>query len=138
LIYSLDTNVVLHLANQSEGAERIERRMRQVRADNMRLSAVGFAELRFKILAGEGRVKAAHLARLEAIVSTLEVEPFTMEGADCAASIMQQLQPVGRRNEWPDVLIAGHAKAAGHMLVTDDASLLAVPGLRTVNWRAAT
>ena len=58
-----------------------------------------------------------------------------MAAAEHAASIMALFDATGRRNIWPDVLIAGHAANAGYRLVTDDAALLRTPGLDAVNWR---
>ena len=49
MIYLLDTNVIMHLANEVAGAEGIERNMRAVGVAHMRLSAIAFTELRHKV-----------------------------------------------------------------------------------------
>ena len=131
----LDTNVLLHFVNEAAGHLDIERKMRLVRTDNMRLSTIGFTELRHKILAGPGRVKKARLERLAAVVASIDVLPFYIDAAERAAQLMTLLKVSGKSNNWPDVMIAGHAAAAGHTLVTDDAALLKTPGIRAVNWR---
>ena len=125
----------MHLANQAVGHLNIERRLATVGAENLILSAIALAELRTKILRGAGRVQKDRLERLAVIVSSMKVEPFTQAAAERAALIMAHLETIGKRNEWPDVLIAGQAAAAGYRLVTDDAALLATPGIDTVNWR---
>lgn len=135
MIHLLDTNVFMHLANEAPGHRNIERHIELAGAASLRASAITLAELRTKVLRGNGRVKRIHLAKLAAIVSKLVVEDFTVLAAEHAASIMALLEATGRRNTWPDVLIAGHAASAGYRLVTDDAALLRTPGLDAVNWR---
>ena len=135
MIYLLDTNVFLHLANRSLGHENIEWHMSEAGADYLRLSAVTLAELRNKILRGPGRVKQERLAYLNVIVASMRVEDFTAAAAERAAQIMTQLEASGTRNEWPDVLIAGQAAESAYTLVTDDAALLNTPGVASVNWR---
>lgn len=125
----------MHLANQSAGHQNIERHMAAAGADSLRLSAVALAELRTKILRGEGRVKKANLERLTIIVDSMQVEDFTSADAERAAIIMNGLEAIGARNEWPDVLIAGQAANAGYTLVTDDSALLATAAVKSVNWR---
>lgn len=100
------------------------------------MSSITLAEIRRSILRGTGRVKQRHLSRLAAAVASIKVESFTAAAAEEAAQIMAALENADARNEWPDVIIAGQAKAAGHVLVTDDAALLALRGVKTENWRA--
>lgn len=135
MIYLLDTNVFLHLANRVAGHEHIERHMTDAGANSLRLSAISLAELRNKILRGTGRIKQERLAYLNIIVASMRVESFTAAAAERAAQIMAHLEAVGRRNEWPDVLIAGQAAESGYTLVTDDAAMLATPDVISVNWR---
>ncbi len=130
----LDTNVFLHLANERRGYEGIERNMADVGADALRLSAVALAELRTKILRGASRVKKVHLERLSVIVASMQVEAFTQAAAERAAHIMAHLEATGRRNEWPDVLIAGQASESGYTLVTNDKALLATRGVKSADW----
>lgn len=135
MIFLLDTNVFMHLANQSAGHQNIERHMARAGANSLRLSAIALAELRTKILRGAGRVKKANLERLTIIVNSMQVEDFTSAAAESAAVIMNGLEAIGARNEWPDVLIAGQAANAGYTLVTDDSALLATAAVKSVNWR---
>lgn len=135
MIYLLDTNVIMHLANEVAGSEGIERNMRAVGVAHMRLSAIAFTELRHKVMSGAGRVKAVRLERLRVIVEGMTVEPYTVAAAEFAAQLMTDLQATGKRNEWPDIMIAGHAIASGYTLVTDDAALLSIQSVKAVNWR---
>lgn len=109
--------------------------MARAGANSLRLSAIALAELRTKILRGAGRVKKANLERLTIIVNSMQVEDFTSAAAESAAVIMNGLEAIGARNEWPDVLIAGQAANAGYTLVTDDSALLATAAVKSVNWR---
>ncbi len=126
----------MHLANESAGHQNIERRLLAAGIGAARLSSITLAEIRRSILRGTGRVKQRHLTRLAAAVASIKVESFNAAAAEEAAQIMAALENTGARNEWPDVMIAGQAKTAGHVLVTDDAALLALHGVRTENWRA--
>ena len=87
--FLLDTNVFVHLGNQSRGWVGIAQRIR----------AVGIEQ--------------------------------------CAALVMHTLERGGKVNNWPDVMIAGQSIAAGRVLVTDDAALLALPQVKAENWRAS-
>ena len=86
-------------------------------------------------MSGAGRVKAMHLERLRVIVEGMTVEPYTLAAAEYAAQLMTDLQATGKRNEWPDIMIAGHDMASGYRLVTDDAALLSIQSVKAVNWR---
>ena len=71
--------------------------------------------------------------RLLAVVSEL---PFDADAAREAARIRAALEAQGNMIGPYDVLLAGHALAAGLTLVTDNsAELTRVPGLRVENWK---
>lgn len=137
MIYLLDANVFMHVANKASGYLRLEQCIIDAGAASLRISAVTLAELRFKLLRGEGRVKKESLQALALIVGRVKVEPFTARAAECAALVMHALERGGKVNNWPDVMIAGQSIAARRVLVTDDAALLALPQVKAENWRAS-
>ena len=102
----------------------------------MKPVSVTLAELRFKILRGEGRVKKEKLQALTLIVGRVRVDPFTARAAESAALVMHTLERAGKVNGWPDVMIAGQSISDRRVLVTDDAALLQLPQVKAENWRA--
>lgn len=136
MIYLLDANVLIHLANRADGSENIEMHIAKAGASALRLSAITVAELRRTIVRGHGRVKQDNLQRLRSLASQIKIEGFNAPAAEQAGDFMAALEAAGERNEWPDVLIAGQAAASGYTLVTDDAALLAMRGVAVENWRA--
>lgn len=77
MIYLLDANVFLHVANKADGYLSIERKIIEAGAGALRISSVTLAELRFMILRGEGRVKKEKLQALTLIAGRIRVDPFT-------------------------------------------------------------
>lgn len=130
MIYLLDANVLVHWANERPGADRIFARYVMQPKDRVRLSAVTAHELRYLILAAKaGRRRAASLA---ALMPSFPVEDFDLPAAQAAADVRHQLgsQPIGVF----DMLLAGHARRLGAIVVSDDEDFDRVPGLRRENW----
>ena len=75
MIYLLDANVFMHVANKASGYLLLEQRIIDTGAASLRISAVTLAELRFKLLRGEGRVKKESLEALALIVGRVKVAP---------------------------------------------------------------
>ena len=123
-------NVLVHLANQVPGADRIAVRFARLARGDALLSAISAYELRCKIL--DAKASPKHVSRLQAIVREFPVEHFDLPAAHAAADVRHQLgsQPLGVF----DMLLAGHARRLGAVLVTDDADFARVPGLKTENW----
>ncbi len=130
--YLLDANVLVHLANQVPGAERIQSRLTTEPRGRVQLSAVTAHELRFMILSSKASPK--HVAGLQAIVREIPVIDFDLPAAHAAADVRLQLEALGRPLGAYDVLLAGHARRLGCVVVTDDAGFGHVPGLGIENW----
>ncbi len=80
----------------------------------------------FEVLSGVEFTKSrSERARVEIMLRQLPIEPFDLDGARRAAEMRAELQRMGMSPGAPDVMIAGHALAAGHTLVTRDRSLAA-------------
>ena len=128
--YLLDANVLVHLANQVPGAERIQVRLTAAPLGQLLLSAITAHELRFMIL--RSKASRSHVAALESLVRQFPVEHFDLPAAHAAADVRYQLgeRPIGVY----DMLLAGHARRLGYVVVSADGDFDRVPGLKTENW----
>jgi tRNA(fMet)-specific endonuclease VapC len=78
----------------------------------------------FEVLSGVEFTKSRlERARLEALLSSFQIEPFDREAARKAAELRAELLRAGRGPGAPDVMIAGQALSRGHTLVTRDRNL---------------
>jgi len=130
LKYMLDTNMVIYT---------IKKRPRKVRnifkqhEGQMCISAVTWGELVF----GAERSKQTehNLADIEAMATRLEVMPVTTEAASHFGQVRAELYRAGRPIGPYDMMIAGHARALGLILVTNnEKEFERVQGLRIENW----
>lgn len=128
--YLLDANVLVHLANQVPGAERIQARLTTAPFGQLVLSAITACELRFMIL--RAKASRSNVAALERLVHQFPVEHFDLPAAHAAADVRYQLgdRPIGVY----DMMLAGHARRLGYVIVSADADFDRVPGLKRENW----
>ncbi len=132
MIYFVDANVLVHLANRVPGWESIAAAYQAQPPGRVRLSAVTAHELRFMIL--RAKASRAHVAALQALARSYPVEHFDLPAAHAAADVRYQLEAAGKPLGPYDALLAGHARRLGAVLVTDDEGFRHVPGLSTENW----
>jgi len=130
LKYMLDTNIVIYA---------IKNRPAQVRAHFKRhqgqicISSVTWGEL---VYGTERSTRPeSNLADIEAMAARLEVLAFNHQGAthfgQLRAELYKQGQPIGPY----DMMISGHARSLGLILVTNNLKEFErVPGLRLENW----
>lgn len=127
--YLLDTNAVIALLNEPQGA--VSKRVKTLTPSEFGLSALVVHELYF------GAYKSQRRERNVALVSGLrfEVLPFDQEDAHHAGEIRAGLGVLGTPIGAYDVLIAGQARARGLVLVTRNLrEFERVPQLRVENW----
>lgn len=78
----------------------------------------------FEVLSGVEFTKSkSERARLEILLRQLPIEPFDIDSARRAGELRAELLRAGASPGAPDVMIAGHALARGHTLVTRDRNL---------------
>ena len=136
MIYLLDSNVFMHLANGAKGAEKIEARIVAIGIASCIINPVIAAELRHKVETGAGRVKKDALLLLSQMLAAARCVPL-----DCAAGqegglIFAERALKGLSIAMPDALIAGHARHAGLILVSDNQKHFAgIARLKLENWR---
>jgi len=133
LKYMLDTNIVIYA---------MKNRPRQVKRHFMRhegqmcMSAVTLGELVFG--AEHSKQVERNLADIEALVARLDVLPLDNKAAYHFGQIRAALYLVGQPLGPYDMMIAGHARATGLTLVTNNIKEFErVPGLLLENWADA-
>lgn len=132
LRYMLDTNIVIYT---------IKRRPQSVRQafeahyGEMCMSTVTLMELIY------GAEKSAAPERnnrdVEGFAARLDVLDYDSEAAAHAGQLRAELAKAGTPIGPYDLMIAGHARSRGLVLVTNnEAEFARVPGLRVANWVA--
>ena len=128
--YLLDTNIVSNLVRNPQG--RVTSRIREVGEAQVCTSIIVASELRYgAVKRGSPRLAA----QLDAVLEALEVVPFEAP-ADVAYGVLRaRLERAGRLIGGNDLLIAAHAIALRHTIVTDNEREFArVDGLPCENW----
>lgn len=130
LKYMLDTNIVIYT---------IRKRPEQVRSvfkqhkGQMCISAITLGELVFG--AEHSQQVERNLADIEEMVARLEVLPFNGKAAYHFGRIRAELYSAGQPIGPYDMMIAGHARASGLILATNNIKeFVRVPGLLLENW----
>jgi len=133
MIWLLDTDTLIHLANRRPGFERIVRRMSGRSPGELRLSAISLAELTFGI--ENGAFRARNRQALAGLLELLQAEDFPSAAAQDYGEIRAALAARGRPIGPYDLLIAAHARQTGATLVTNnEREFRRVPRLRVANW----
>ncbi len=129
----LDTNVLLHVVNYSAGYRKILKRLERAEKSSLVLSAITFHELNTKIIAAKaGKAKADDLA---AMTAQFKIEPFNRKAALESAKLHVHLEKSGSKIGPMDTMIAGHAKALGAVMVTNNRDEFdRVSGLTVQDW----
>jgi tRNA(fMet)-specific endonuclease VapC len=132
LRYMLDTNLCIRVLRERPAPAR-ERF--NLEADGLCISTIVLTELL------HGAAKSArpehHRREVERFSGRLDVLPFDATAADHAADIRADLERRGQPIGGYDVLIAGHARSRGLIVVTGNLSEFGrVHGLRCEDWLA--
>lgn len=132
LKYLLDTNIVIYtLKNRPpEVREAFNRH-----ADQLCASTVTLGELIYG--AEKSRQPERNLAEVESFAARLQVLPFDTDAAIHFGQIRAELARSGYPIGPYDLMIAGHARSRGLVLVSNNLrEFQRVPGLRLENWVA--
>lgn len=134
LKYMLDTNIVIYaMKNRPQHVKR----QFQKHHGQMGISTVTLGELIFG--AEHSQQVERNLADIEAMAARLDVLPFDDKAAyhfgQVRAALYRSGNPIGPY----DMMIAGHARACGLKLITNNIKEFErVPGLLIENWLGAT
>lgn len=130
LRYMLDTNICIYVIKARPHA--LRDRFNDL-ADQLCISSVCLGELIY------GAEKSArpptNLGVVEQFAARLEVLPFTAKAAAHFGQIRAHLERAGRPAGAHDLMIGGHARSEGLVLVTNNArEFERMDGLRVENW----
>jgi len=130
LKYMLDTNIAIYTAKSRPASVREAFKQH---AGEMSLSPVSLGEL---IYGAEKSSRVEHnLAIIEGLATRLEVPPFDDRAAAHFGQLRAELAKAGQLIGPYDMMIAGHARSLGLILVTNNMKeFQRVPGLRVENW----
>ena len=130
LRYLLDTNICIYVLKNHPPA--LRERFNQY-AEQLCISSVTLAELYY---GGEKSARPTqNLTNIEGFVARLECLPFAEKAAAHYGEIRAQLERAGTPIGPYDLMIAGHARSEGLVLVSNDVrDFERVAGLRLENW----
>ena len=128
--YLLDTNIVADLVRNPQGC--VAERIREVGERNVCTSIIVAAELRY----GATKKGSPRLsAQLEAVLGALDVLPFEVPADAAYGRLRARLERAGQPIGANDLLIAAHAVALGHALITANQREFArIKDLPCENW----
>jgi tRNA(fMet)-specific endonuclease VapC len=133
LRFMLDTNLCIRVLRDRPG--QVRERF-NANADGLCISTIVLGELLYG--AAKSQRPEHHRQQVEAFAARLEVLPFDARAADHAADVRAALERRGTPIGGYDVLIAGHARSLGLVLITGDLDeFRRVDGLRCEDWLAA-
>jgi tRNA(fMet)-specific endonuclease VapC len=126
----LDTNIVSDLVRNPQGD--VARHIRRVGEERVATSIIVAAELRY----GAEKKRSERLRKqLEAVLSALEVLPFTSPADLVYGQLRAQLERAGRPIGANDLLIAAHALTLDFTIVTDNEREFGrIQNLAHTNW----
>ncbi len=131
MTFVLDTDICSYLLKRSH--PKLIERVADVEAGELTISAVTSFELQFGVRRLPQPGRWTHV--IEAFLSNLQVLPFDEAAAAAAADIRAELEGDGTPIGAYDLLIAGHVRALGSTLVTNnEREFERVRGLTLENW----
>jgi tRNA(fMet)-specific endonuclease VapC len=127
--FMLDTHICIYLMRHHP--PEVARRFSQCEYGDVVMSSITLAELRFGALVSPQRTKDDRA--LAGLLHDVPALPFEERAAAAYAAVRAAARQ--RRRDALDRLIAGHAIAAGCVLVTNnEADFRGYPGLQLENW----
>jgi tRNA(fMet)-specific endonuclease VapC len=127
--FLLDTCTV---SDYLRGVDPVIRRIQKAKPSELAISAVTAMELRY----GAARRQSAKLtAAVDGFLSGITLLPFESEAAERAGILRAVMETKEHSIALADCQIASTALVHGLALVSSDADLKRVPGLKLIDWR---
>ena len=115
-MYMLDTNICIYLINNKH--PELAQKIANVPSDNIYISTITQAELEYGVSKSKNPVKNA--LALAKFLSVIRVIDFNTEAAQAYGDIRADLEQKGKLIGLMDMLIAGHAKSKGFIIITNN------------------
>ena len=133
--YMLDTNILVYVLNARPRHEAVLDRFDRVEPQDMAVSSITLAELRYGI--EKSLRREANRRALHRVLRALNVLAFDAKAAETYGSVRAALEAAGKPIGPLDTLIAAHALALNLTLVTSNLREFSmVDGLRVETWIA--
>lgn len=130
LRYMLDTNILIYMIKNRPEAVR-----RQVEAHDGEICASSVTATELLYGAHKSQAPRRNLDVVEGLLARLDILDFDLAAAEHAGQIRAALASIGKPIGPFDVMIAGHARATGLCLVTNNLrEFERVNGMRLENW----
>jgi tRNA(fMet)-specific endonuclease VapC len=131
--YMLDTNVLMHFANDKWKRGKIEKHLDRIGRENTFISSITIHEVHTKLI--KAKVSKRNIDALYEFLNVFAVRNFNtgaaIESAKIRAALENSGDPIGDR----DMLLAGHAKYEKATLVTNNTKhFKLVYGLKIEDW----
>jgi len=133
MIYMLDTNVLMHFANDKLRHSKILKRIDAVGKQHIFVSSLTIHEVQTKLI--KAKVSPKNVTALAAILAQFNVRSFNAAAAVASAKVRAALEEKGAPIGAIDMLLAGHAKHEKAVLVTNNTKhFKLVHGLKVEDW----
>ncbi len=129
--YMLDTNICIYAIKHKP--EKVFKKLQKTDPSDVCISSITYAELVYGV-EKSAAVEKNRLA-LSMMLSNIEIKDFDADAADSYGLVRADLERKGTPIGPLDMMIAGHAKALGCTVVTNNEKEFArVKGLKIANW----
>ena len=129
--YMLDTNICIYAIKHKP--EKVFKKLQKTDPSDVCISSITYAELVYGV-EKSAAVEKNRLA-LSMMLSNIELKDFDADAADSYGLVRADLERKGTPIGPLDMMIAGHAKALGCTVVTNNEKEFArVKGLKIANW----
>ena len=129
--YMLDTNICIYVIKHKP--EQVFMRLQEHDPIDICISSVTYAELVHGV--EKSKVIEKNRVALALLLANIEIMNFDSLAAESYGKIRADLEKVGTPIGTLDVMIAGHAKALGYTVVTNNTKEFEkVKGLKLENW----
>ena len=130
-MYMLDTNICIYLINNRSPG--LAKKIAEVESEHIYISTITQAELEYGVSKSKNPGKnALALAKFLSVVSVMD---FDTKAAQAFGEIRADLEQKGKIIGLMDMLIAGHAKSKGFVIITNNIrEFERVEGLNLENW----
>jgi tRNA(fMet)-specific endonuclease VapC len=131
MTYLLDTNVCIDAMRRRFG---VDQKLISISPEDCAISAITAFELEVGALKSQNPV--GEMQKVQALAEAVAVLPWECDAATRAAEVRFALEKSGMKIGAYDTLLAGHALAAGAILVTSNVGeFKRVENLEVENWR---